>query len=29
VHLYFKRQQHNRALFGDGAYQRTKLADIN
>jgi alkylation response protein AidB-like acyl-CoA dehydrogenase len=27
VHLYFKRQQHNQALFGDGAYQRTKLGD--
>jgi alkylation response protein AidB-like acyl-CoA dehydrogenase len=28
VHLYFKRQQHNQALFGDGAYQRAKLAEI-
>jgi alkylation response protein AidB-like acyl-CoA dehydrogenase len=27
VHLYFKRQKHNEALFGDGAYQRAKLAD--
>ncbi|APR86295.1 Butyryl-CoA dehydrogenase [Minicystis rosea] len=28
VHLYFKRQKHNEVLFGDGAYQRAKLADI-
>src|SRR5262245_130798 len=28
VHLYFKRQQHNQALFGDGAYQRAQLAEI-
>jgi alkylation response protein AidB-like acyl-CoA dehydrogenase len=27
VHLYFKRQQHNAALYGDGAYQRARLAD--
>jgi alkylation response protein AidB-like acyl-CoA dehydrogenase len=27
VHLYFKRQKHNQVLFGDGAYQRAKLAD--
>jgi alkylation response protein AidB-like acyl-CoA dehydrogenase len=28
VHLFFKRQMHNHVLFGDGKYQRTKLADI-
>jgi alkylation response protein AidB-like acyl-CoA dehydrogenase len=28
VHLYFKRQQHNQLLFGDAAYQRTKLAAL-
>lgn len=28
VHLYFKRQKHNEVLFGDGVYQRAKLADI-
>ena len=28
VHLYFKRQKHNQVLFGDGVYQRAKLADI-
>lgn len=27
VHLYFKRQKHNEVLFGDGGYQRAKLAD--
>ncbi len=27
VHLYFKRQKHNQVLFGDGAYQRAKLAE--
>lgn len=27
VHLYFKRQKHNEVLFGDGAYQRDKLAE--
>ncbi len=27
VHLYFKRSMHNQALYGDGAYQRRKLAD--
>jgi alkylation response protein AidB-like acyl-CoA dehydrogenase len=26
VHLYFKRQKHNQLLYGDGAYQRSKLA---
>lgn len=28
VHLWFKRQKHNEALFGDGAYQRARLADL-
>lgn len=28
VHIYFKRQKHNEALYGDGAYQRAKLADV-
>lgn len=28
VHMYFKRQKHNEALYGDGAYQRARLADI-
>jgi alkylation response protein AidB-like acyl-CoA dehydrogenase len=28
LHLFFKRQMHNHILFGDGKYQRTKLADI-
>lgn len=28
VHLFFKRQKHNQALFGDAAYQRAKLAEI-
>ncbi len=28
VHLFFKRQKHNQALYGDAAYQRAKLADI-
>jgi len=27
VHLYFKRSLHNQALYGDGAYQRSRLAD--
>jgi alkylation response protein AidB-like acyl-CoA dehydrogenase len=27
VHLYFKRSLHNQALYGDGVYQRRKLAD--
>jgi alkylation response protein AidB-like acyl-CoA dehydrogenase len=27
VHLYFKRQKHNQLLYGDGAYQRARLAD--
>jgi len=28
VQIYFKRQKHNQALFGDAPYQRTKLAEI-
>ena len=28
VHLYFKRQKHNEALFGDGVYQRERLAEL-
>jgi alkylation response protein AidB-like acyl-CoA dehydrogenase len=28
VHLFFKRQQHNQQLFGDGVYQRAKLAEL-
>ncbi|NVB42589.1 acyl-CoA dehydrogenase family protein [Pseudenhygromyxa sp. WMMC2535] len=28
VQLYFKRQKHSEALFGDGRYQRAKLADM-
>jgi alkylation response protein AidB-like acyl-CoA dehydrogenase len=28
VHIYFKRQQHNAMLFGDGDYQRGKLAGL-
>lgn len=28
LHIYFKRSMHNQALYGDGAYQRTKLADV-
>lgn len=27
VHIFFKRQMHNHVLYGDGKYQRTKLAD--
>ncbi len=27
VHLFFKRSMHNQALYGDGSYQRRKLAD--
>ncbi|BFM16901.1 acyl-CoA dehydrogenase family protein [Maricurvus nonylphenolicus] len=27
VHLYFKRQMHNQVLYGDGKYQREKLAE--
>ena len=28
VHIYFKRQKHNQFLYGDGAYQRAKLAAL-
>ena len=28
VHLFFKRSLHNQALYGDGVYQRRKLADL-
>jgi alkylation response protein AidB-like acyl-CoA dehydrogenase len=28
VHLYFKRQNHNAVLWGDGAWHRARLADI-
>lgn len=28
VQIYFKRQKHNEALFGDGAYQRARLAEL-
>jgi alkylation response protein AidB-like acyl-CoA dehydrogenase len=28
VHLFFKRQMHNHILFGDGKYQRRKLAAL-
>lgn len=28
LHIYFKRNLHNQALFGDGVHQRTKLADL-
>ncbi|MCI5043163.1 MAG: acyl-CoA/acyl-ACP dehydrogenase [Aquisalinus sp.] len=28
LHIYFKRNLHNQALFGDGVYHRQKLADI-
>jgi alkylation response protein AidB-like acyl-CoA dehydrogenase len=28
VQIYFKRQRHNQALFGDGAYQRARLAEM-
>jgi len=28
IHLYFKRQSHNQALWGDGAWHRARLADI-
>ena len=28
VHLFFKRSLHNQALYGDGAHQRQKLADL-
>ncbi len=28
VHLYFKRQMHNQALWGDGAYHRARVAEL-
>ncbi len=28
VHLFFKRQMHNRTMYGDGKYQRMILADM-
>ncbi len=28
VHLFFKRNRHNAALYGDGVHQRKRLADI-
>lgn len=28
LHIYFKRNLHNQALFGDGVHQRKKLADL-
>ena len=28
VHLYFKRQMHNQALWGDGAWHRAQLAEV-
>ena len=28
VHIFFKRQMHNQVLYGDGKYQRTRLADM-
>ena len=28
VHLYFKRQQHNRLLYGDGGWHRAQLASL-
>lgn len=28
VHIFFKRQMHNQVLYGDGKYQRTKLANM-
>lgn len=28
VHLFFKRQMHNHILYGDGKYQRARLADM-
>jgi alkylation response protein AidB-like acyl-CoA dehydrogenase len=27
VHIFFKRSMHNQALYGDGVYQRSKLAE--
>ena len=28
VHIFFKRSLHNQALYGDGVYQRSKLAEM-
>jgi len=28
VHFFFKRNQHNQALYGDGVHQRQKLSDL-
>ncbi len=28
LHIYFKRNLHNQALYGDGVFQRKKLADL-
>lgn len=28
VHIFFKRQMHNQVLYGDGKYQRTRLANM-
>ena len=28
VHIFFKRQMHNQVLYGDGKYQRLRLADM-
>lgn len=28
VHVFFKRQMHNHVLYGDGKYQRARLADM-
>jgi alkylation response protein AidB-like acyl-CoA dehydrogenase len=28
VHLFFKRNKHNQALYGDGVHQRRRLADV-
>jgi len=28
VHIYFKRQKHNQALYGDGIYQREKIGEL-
>ncbi|HKI74580.1 MAG TPA: acyl-CoA dehydrogenase family protein, partial [Pseudomonadales bacterium] len=28
VHIFFKRQMHNHVLYGDGKFQRSKLADM-
>jgi len=28
VHIFFKRQMHNHVLYGDGKYQRAKLATL-